>query len=155
MTMIKKISITTILFCSFYFSNSQNSRVNRLPGKRTFSVNWDSTIIITKTQLDSITLRCTTLLSEKDLNLLTERDHTDILRLANSGLMVPLRDTSIFQTQEYSKFLKLLDMTQYIKTLKKLYPDWVYSRGMGYYFPKLQLEYYGTPHLRSFFLVEN
>jgi CRISPR/Cas system-associated protein endoribonuclease Cas2 len=133
----------------------------QLRNKRSFarvpdpSINWDSTLIITKKQFDSITLKCTNLFYGTDFYKFTNNEHSLILRLLNSGLMVPLKDTSLLKTKEYSQFLNLVDSTKYINKLLKKYPDYLISRGMGYYFPELRVEYYGTPHLRSYYYIEN
>jgi hypothetical protein len=85
------------------------------------------------------------LLSNKQIHVLTNEEQVKIIRLANSGLMAPLRDISLFQNNKYDMFLNMLDTKKFIETLIKLNPDWLHSRGMGYYFPKLRVEYYGTP----------
>jgi hypothetical protein len=69
--------------------------------------------------------------------------------------MCPLRDTALFQTSSYSVFLDLLEEKKYLRSVIKIYPNWVNSRGMGFFIPELQIEIEGTPHLRSYFQVEN
>lgn len=134
----------------------QIKRSDRFHGSVKFShLNWDSTITITKAQLDSITSKCVSLLTDKDILQLSDNDNADIIRLSNSGFSAPWRDTFYFQTPLYSTFLDLLDKKQYFKTIKMIYPDWLWSRGMGIFIPKLLVEFYGTPHLRSYFLIEN
>ncbi len=153
--MNRKFFILRILILLSVISYGQVRNKHTLARISDPSINWDSTITITKKQFDRITLKCTNLFYGTDVNKFTGSEHTLILRLLNSGLMMPLKDTSLFQTNEYSQFLKLVHSTKYINKLLKLYPDNLISRGMGYYFPKLKVEYYGTPHLRSFFYVEN
>ena len=153
--MNRKCLLFTILISLSVISYGQLRNKRTLARVSDSSINWDSTITITKKQLDSITLKCTNLFYNTDVNKFTSSEHTLILRLLNSGLMVPLKDTTFFQTREYSQFLKLVDSSKYINKLLKLYPDNLISRGMGYYFPELKVEYYGTPHLRSYFYVEN
>jgi hypothetical protein len=153
--MNRKLFLLTILICLNIISYGQLRNKHSLAPVSDSSINWDSTITITKKQFDSITLKCTNLFYGTNVNKFTGNEHSLILRLLNSGLMTPLKDTSLFQTKAYAQFLKLVDSTKYINKLLKIYPDNLISRGMGYYFPELKVEYYGTPHLRSFFYVEN
>ena len=64
------------------------------------------------------------------------------------------QDTMLFNLPNYREFGSLVDNTGYEKKLLDLFPDWLHSRGMGYYIPELQVEIYGTPHLRSYFLIK-
>jgi hypothetical protein len=41
----------------------------------------------------------------------------------------------------------------YGKDIVKVYPNWIPNRGMGYYFPKLKMELYGTPYRYAIFNV--
>ncbi|SFD24031.1 hypothetical protein SAMN05518672_1011206 [Chitinophaga sp. CF118] len=41
----------------------------------------------------------------------------------------------------------------YTKDIITVYKEWIPNRGMGFYFPKLQMELYGTPMLYAIYNV--
>jgi hypothetical protein len=148
--------ILSLLILSETSLYGQTKKSDRFHAATKYSgLNWDSAIIITKKQLDSIASKCVSLLISKDIFQLTDSEHAGIIRLSNSGFMAALRDTSLFRKETYITFLKLLDEKNYFNTVSRIYPDWLWSRGMGIFIPKLLIEIDGTPHLRSYFIVED
>lgn len=119
------------------------------------SVDWDSTITISKKEFESILLKCTGLFYHNSVEKFSASEHSLILRLLNTALMAPLRDTAIFQSKEYVEFRSVVDSARYADKLLALFPNYFISRGMSFYFPELRVEYLGTPHLRSYFDIEN
>ena len=55
-------------------------------------------------------------------------------------------------TDSYDAFMQALEASHYEEEMPSLY-DWTLSRGMGYYFYKLQVEWGGTPHFYSRFTI--
>lgn len=141
---------TSFLFLTAFLllgqrSSGQRNRINEL---RKVNINFDSTVTITKVQLDSIIFKSTTLLKTKKLSEISDQDHIDIARLYNTAL-VSISSDSFSLTQ----FSELLSDKEYMQNITNVYPDWIPSRGMGFYFPKVQIELGGTPHAISYFTV--
>lgn len=140
-----------------FISFGQTKRIKRLSGRPVYDSTWDLQIIITKKQFDSIIDMTLRRLQDNSITSLTETENSNIIRLLNTSFMYPLtslRDSTIFQSAPYIALMNMLEKKDYLNTLLKENYDWVISRGMGYYFPKLKLELYGTPYLRSYFDIQ-
>ncbi len=55
--------------------------------------------------------------------------------------------------RRYENLTKAADAKNYTKNIIKVFPEWIPNRGLGFYFPKLKMELYGTPHLYAWFNV--
>jgi hypothetical protein len=59
-----------------------------------------------------------------------------------------------FTGWNYQKLVRISDEKEYARNIIKIYPNWIPNRGMGYYFPKLKMELYGTPRRYALFNVQ-
>ena len=59
-----------------------------------------------------------------------------------------------FEGGKYEQLTLIFGQTKYIDKLTKVYPEWTLNRGMGFYFPKLKMELYGTPDVYAIFNVK-
>jgi hypothetical protein len=137
---------------------AQEKKYNRFRGRNAdidTIYSTDTILTITKYQLDSLLQVSITFLKEKDIPQFTDSEHRLIIRLSNSGFMAPYKDTVYFNTSLYADFSNWLVKTKYTDQLTRIYPDWVHSRGMGFFFPKLGIELDGTPYMRSMYYIEN
>jgi len=57
------------------------------------------------------------------------------------------------QGGRYSKLKKAAEDKNYTKDITNVFPNWIPNRGMGFYFPKLKMELYGTPRPCAWFNV--
>lgn len=145
-TTLRNLTLTfLIILTSVYQTWGQRNRMHEI---QKVKINWDSTVTISKNQLDSIITKSTTLLKTKKLSEIGDQDHIDICRLYNTASMSYSSDSLAL-----TNFLELLTEKKYVQNITNVYPDWMPNRGMGFYFPKLQIELGGTPHIISCFTV--
>jgi hypothetical protein len=107
---------------------------------------FDSYKSITLTAFDEIVNHSIELLQTKKLSEIADHDHINIMMALNTIFM---RD---FLGGHY-KQLKVLADKKYVREITKVYKEWIPNRGMGFYFPKLKMELYGTPSLYAIFNV--
>jgi hypothetical protein len=129
---------TKITFESF----TQNDTVylDKVPFNR------DSSIKITQADFDQQIDDCIALLQTKPLQDISAEQHIQIMMCLNTIFM---RD---FKGGHYNQ-LKLLGDETYVPGITKVYKEWIPNRGMGFYFPTLQMELYGTPMLYAIYEV--
>jgi hypothetical protein len=113
----------------------------------------DKPIFVTKKQFDSIVIRSTTLLKTKKLNEISDSGHTDIIRVYNTILFKWIMNDKKLSGIYYDFFYWADHETGYTHNITKVRDDWTLSRGLGYYFKKLNVELTGTPFLRSMFEI--
>lgn len=51
-----------------------------------------------------------------------------------------------FNDDRCRKLETVADEKEYRRNINKVYPQSIFSRGMGLYYPKLKMELYGTPN---------
>lgn len=130
-------------------SNRADSAVKKITKDKssiqitTFS---DTIKSITLSQFDEIVDNSIELLQTKKLSEISDHDHINIMMALNTIFM---RD---FKGGHYEQ-LKVLADKKYVREIIKVYKEWIPNRGMGYYFPKLKMELYGTPQLYAIFDV--
>jgi hypothetical protein len=146
----KNISIVLFVFSLAFTATAQRNRIHEM-GK--VQLNWDSTIILAPKQFDSLVNKSISVLKTQKLVAIKDKDHIDIIRLYNTSFMAPPNLYTMCDTMALKKFNQLLSETKYLENITKIYPDWIPSRGMGFYISKLQIEFGGTPHGRSYFSV--
>jgi len=135
--------------------------------------NRDSIRTITLSDFNRRVDRAIECLQTKELTQIADSDHINIMMCLNTILMTSLKEKGplISQTPNgqvkmyatidrftngrYKQLEDIADQKNYDRNIVKVYPDWVFSRGMGLYFVKLQMELYGTPHLYAFFQVSD
>ena len=96
------------------------------------------------------------LLRTKKLAEISDTDHIDIMMCLNTIFMATQKDSfqKRFTGGNYQKLVRISEETEYTKNIIKIYPNWTENRGMGYYFPKLKMELYGTPQSYALFNVQ-
>lgn len=90
----------------------------------------------------------TALLESKTLDEISDEQHINIMMCLNTIFM---RD---YENGRYEKLELVSKQKEYGKNITNRYPKWSPNRGMGYYFPKLQMELYGTPSPYAIFDVQ-
>jgi hypothetical protein len=131
----------------------------------------DSSKTITLTEFDQRVDRAIILLKTKKLYQISDTDHVNIMMCWNTIFMsgvkkhkpqiIKLSDgkhefylfKQRFSGGRYKKLDKMIDKIEYTDSLRKIYPEWSPSRGMGVFFPKLQMAMYGTPEPYAVFNV--
>lgn len=101
--------------------------------------NRDSSHVISKADFDKLIDTCTLLLQTKQLKDISDAQHIKIMMTLNT---IGLKN---FEGGKYEHLEKVSREKNYMKDIIKVYPEWSPNRGMGYYFPKLKMELYGTP----------
>ena len=69
-----------------------------------------------------------------------KKDTIDVFKLRFSG-------------GQYDKLFNMMDSRLYFDQILKIYPKWIPNRGMGMFFPALQMEIGGTPMQYAIFTV--
>jgi len=116
--------------------------------------NQDSISYISKSNFDSLVLYSIRQLKTKDIDQITDKDHIQIIKINNTILMSHDNiHNKRFVNSIYSDFETLIKEKNYATEMSKKY-DWIPNRGMGYYFLKLQVEFGGTPHFFSRYVVK-
>lgn len=110
--------------------------------------NRDSSIRITLTAFDKKIESCIDLLKVKTIKEISEEQHIEIMMCLNTIFM---RD---FKGGHYEELRQLSEKKTYTTEIIKLYPKWTPNRGMGFYFPDLNIELYGTPSLYAIYNVQ-
>ena len=115
--------------------------------------NMDSLIVVTRQQFDSIIKTCISLLTACRYPIeIDEENQIPIIRAINT---ITYNQDNSFKSGVYAEFMKLVKDKNYEKEMTtNHYYDWIPSRGMGFYFQKLQIELGGTPHSYSLYTIE-
>lgn len=99
---------------------------------------------ISKHDFDSLVDNSITTLETKDLRNITDGEHVNIMYCLNTIFVLSIKDKE-YKGGHYKKLETLAEKVKYTDNIVKIYSDWTPNRGMGYYFPKLKMELYGTP----------
>jgi hypothetical protein len=109
--------------------------------------NRDSSKSISLSSFDSLVDRSIILLKSKELSEIADSDQITIMMCLNTiifSIKKPAFDDR-FTGDRYQGLIKISGKTDYLRNITKVYSDWIPNRGMGFYFPKLRMEVYGTP----------
>ena len=106
-------------------------------------------ITVSQQQFDSLIVSATSVLSNQPFIEIKDSDHVNIIRLINT-LNFNMHSSS--KKSHYKKFIKLLAEKDYEKQISNHY-HWTPNKGMGMYFPKLQVELGGTPNEKSVYTI--
>ena len=109
--------------------------------------NRDSSISITLREFDKQIDDCISWLQTKQLSDISDKQHVQIMMCLNTIFM---RD---FKGGHYEQLKNLSEDKKYTTDIIKVYTEWIPNRGMGFYFPNLQMELYGTPMLYAIYNV--
>ena len=92
------------------------------------------------------------LLQTKDLSKITDSDHVNIIMCLNTIFMNSLGEK--FKRLHCKKLLWISNKVDYMHKIDKIYPNWIFNRGMGHYYPKIKKELYGTPNMYATFDIQ-
>ncbi|MBM3186903.1 MAG: hypothetical protein FJZ67_11445 [Bacteroidetes bacterium] len=110
--------------------------------------NRDSSVLISLFEFDKKIDNSMNLLKERTLKNISDEQHIEIMICLNTIFM---RD---FKGGHYDELRQLSEEKKYTTDIIKVYPKWIPNRGMGFYFPKLNMELYGTPRLYAIYNVQ-
>jgi hypothetical protein len=95
--------------------------------------------------------RAIKLLETKKLSAISDSDHINIMMCINT---VFLSDLHKKKSSDH-RYMKLLVLdVNYSFDIRKVYPDYMFNTGMGYYFPKLKMELNGVPAEYAYFEIQ-
>lgn len=141
---INRILFLLIIIC--FNSISFNSLGQTCETLRKFNRN--SSPIISKKDFDDLVDKSVTLLETKTLEAISDKQHINIMMCLNTIFV------SGFEKGRYEKLELISRIKEYTKKITNRYPNWTPNRGMGFFFPKLQMELGGTPSLYAVFKVK-
>ena len=101
--------------------------------------NRDSSLSITLKEFDKQIDDCISWFQTKQLSDISDGQHVQIMMCLNTIFM------RHFKGGHYEQLKQISEDKNYTRDIIKVYSEWVPNRGMGFYFPKLQMELYGTP----------
>lgn len=144
-----KKHIEILLFIGFTLSSLSGS------GKHGFSaLNQDTSITITKARFNDYVNSSIELLQNKNVNEISDSEHKMIIMCLNTIQFT--RDSlsqKVFSGGGYEKLILTANQNNYVENLLRRFPNNIPSRGMGFYFPEINVELYGTPHSFSYFTL--
>jgi hypothetical protein len=109
--------------------------------------NRDSSKSISLTEFNKQVNDCIVLLQTKKLKDISDQQHIQIMMCLNTIFI------GRFNGGVYAKLEKIKEKANYEREITKVYKEWIPNRGMGFYFPKLQMELYGTPRMYAVYHV--
>jgi len=162
LTRLAFILLPLLLICFESFSQTTRSKFNR-----------DSSQRISLTEFNQRVDRAVNLLQTKRLAEISDTDHINIMMCFNTIFMTPAKDNGPkiaelkngdatlimyagkqrFSGGRYEQLLNLIENGEYFQDIEKVYPESRPNRGMGTFFPKLQMEIGGTPEAYALFTV--
>ncbi|MEO6520326.1 MAG: hypothetical protein ABIN91_01505 [Mucilaginibacter sp.] len=149
--MVGRINLSTITFAiaAFLFICS-NTFAQK--GK----VDVDLRKKITQDNFNNRVDRAIHFLQTKQLNKISDTDHINIMMCLNTITFTHKENFDRrYNTSRYKQLERIAEKVKYAHNIIKVYTDWTANRGMGYYFPKLKMELYGTPNLYAMFEVSD
>ena len=106
----------------------------------------DTSLVITIKEFNSTIDMLIKLLRTKKTTSFTDLEHRQIILCINT----PKSNEGHFQ-----EFSNLIINTNYCSSLLMIYPDWLPSLGLGYYFPELKIGLGGAPNPKYRYRVLN
>jgi hypothetical protein len=114
--------------------------IYRCPGQTVNTkFNADSSRVISIEMFNNLIDTCIILLQKQELISIPDSGHIKIMMCFNTVFVRHFKDG------RYQKLLDLINERNYEKEIIKVYPEWIPNRGLGFYFPKLKMEFAGTP----------
>lgn len=110
---------------------------------------------ISRSQFDKLVDTSIVLLQNKKLSDISDSGHINLMMCLNTIFMA--HDTAfnkLYTGGRYERLKKVVAEKEYLRDITKVYSKWHPNRGMGFYFPKLDMELYGTPRLYACFSVK-
>ena len=134
-----KLNLLVILFLfTVYDSSGQTDSIK---------INVSSSKVIFEKIFDNLIDSCINLLQPKELNQISDNGHIYIMMCFNTTIIPK------YKNDRYKRLTDLLEEKDYWRKIVTIYPDWIPSRGMGYYFLKLKMEFGGTPRPYAYFKI--
>lgn len=99
---------------------------------------------ISKHDFDSLVDSSINILKTKDLKNIADSEHINIMYCLNSIFVLGTKEKE-YKYGRYKKLWTQMEKVNYTVDIIKIYTDWTVNRGMGFYFPKLKMELFGTP----------
>jgi hypothetical protein len=96
--------------------------------------------------------RASKLLQTQKLSAISDSDHVNIMMCLNTIFLSGDFDKR-FNDTICKRLLSIANEKDYRHNIVKVYPEWLFNRGMGRYYPKIKMELYGTPNLYATFIV--
>jgi len=117
--------------------------------------NRDSSKTITLLEFNHRVDKAAQLLKTKELSAIPDSIHVDIMMCLNTIFMIHKKNSveRVFTGSRYNELEILAERIKYGPRLAKTYADVIPNRGMGFYFPQLKMELYGTPYRYAIFNV--
>jgi len=141
MSPIKKhISLILTIIILVLFHNNSKGQTNE--GK----IKTDSSKTITLSELNIRVDRAILLLKTKQLLEISDSDHINIMLCNNTISHYIDKNLEIrLIGGRYRRFMKMMDKTNYVTEILKVYPNYMSNKGLGWYFPELKMELNGLP----------
>ena len=150
MQFLKKRLVLFFTITGLLVTNKSFSQLSKVGFDR------DSSQLISLTDFNHRVNRAIQLLETKKITAISDTDHVNIMMCLNTIIFTPIShriDGNRFTGHEYLRLEKIADKKNYVRDIIKVYPDYKFNRGMGYYFPSLKMELYGTPNAYALFEV--
>lgn len=115
----------------------------------------DKPLKIIRSEFDKLIDTSIVLLKNKRLSEISDSEHIKIMMCLNTMFLAHdhYSGKPIYKGGRYDRLVDIIREKDYTGGITRVY-QYSYNRGMGYYFPKLDMELYGTPHLYACFSVE-
>src|ERR1700744_403497 len=87
--------------------------------------------------------RATKLLQTKELSVISNKDHINIMMCLNTIFVYKSTlhgSDNRFNEARCKKLEFVADKINYQHNIMKVYPKWIHDRGMGQYYPQLKME---------------
>jgi hypothetical protein len=118
--------------------------------------NLDVSRTITLSTFNQLVDKSIQALQSKPISQIPDSDQVSIMMCLNTIAMNQNAPRNLqLSAPNHQKLIKLSEEKAYTREITKVYPNWVPNRGMGFYFPKLKMELYGTPRLYAVFHVQH
>jgi len=112
----------------------------------------DSMVHVDRVRFDALVGYLDQKLTQDSLANLSDADHINLMRVLNT-IMFEQRPDERFHGGPYQRLEDLSWSTDYRHWAADNLGGWIPNRGMGFYFPKLDMELEGTPTLHGRFNV--
>jgi hypothetical protein len=106
-------------------------------------------VVVQRAEFDRLVASNIVLLKQMPISDFTDRQQVELMRLSNTIGFHHNR----FHSGQYQQLEALLKQKDYYKKIIEVYPNWIPSRGMGFYFTQLKMELGGTPRSSSLYEV--
>jgi len=108
-------------------------------------------ITLSRAEFETLVDSCTWLLKSKKITEISDSGHIYII-LCKNTIFYSRKNKSVkkrFEGDKFENYSHLLNDSGYVKKLGDIYTDWQTNKGMGIYFPQLQIEFGGQLHRHS------